>query len=57
MDSACGDRAAAARARPYVLLNMVSTVDGRATLGGRSGPLSDRADRSCSTGCARPWTP
>ena len=32
-------------ARPRVLLNMVSTVDGRATVGGRSGPLSDRADR------------
>ncbi|MHB8532341.1 MAG: hypothetical protein ACYDC2_06445, partial [Solirubrobacteraceae bacterium] len=26
--------------RPRVLLNMVSTVDGRATLDGRSGPLS-----------------
>jgi len=31
--------------RPYVRLNMVSTLDGRATFGGRSGPLSDRADR------------
>jgi riboflavin-specific deaminase-like protein len=31
--------------RPYVLLNMVSTVDGRATIGGRSGPISGRADR------------
>jgi riboflavin biosynthesis pyrimidine reductase len=30
---------------PRVLLNMVSTVDGRATIGGRSGPISDRADR------------
>ncbi|MCW3067995.1 MAG: bifunctional deaminase-reductase domain protein [Solirubrobacterales bacterium] len=28
-----------------VLLNMVSTVDGRATLGGHSAPLSGRADR------------
>jgi riboflavin biosynthesis pyrimidine reductase len=28
-----------------VMLNMVSTVDGRATLDGRSGPLSDSADR------------
>ena len=27
------------------MLNMVSTVDGHATLGGRSGPLSSRADR------------
>ncbi len=32
--------------RPYVLLNMVSTADGHATLGGRSGPLSGRADRA-----------
>jgi riboflavin-specific deaminase-like protein len=31
--------------RPYVILNMASTVDGRATLGGRSGPIGDRADR------------
>jgi len=31
--------------RPRVLLNMVSTVDGRATVEGRSGPISDRADR------------
>jgi riboflavin biosynthesis pyrimidine reductase len=32
--------------RPRVLLNMIGTVDGRASLGGRSGPLSDRADRA-----------
>ena len=31
--------------RPYVVLNMVSTVDGHATLRGRSGPLSSPADR------------
>src|SRR4030081_2131726 len=31
--------------RQRVLVNMVSTVDGRATLGGRSAPLSGRADR------------
>src|SRR5271169_3727944 len=31
--------------RPYVLLNMVSTVDGRATVAGRSGTLGNRADR------------
>ena len=31
--------------RPYLLLNMISTADGRATLGGRSGPLGNRADR------------
>ncbi len=34
-----------APARPRVLLNMVSTIDGRATLGGRSGPIGGRADR------------
>jgi riboflavin biosynthesis pyrimidine reductase len=33
-------------ARPRVVLNMVSTVDGRATLGGRSAPLSSAADRA-----------
>jgi len=31
--------------RPRVMINMVSTVDGRATLAGRSGPLSGAADR------------
>jgi riboflavin biosynthesis pyrimidine reductase len=31
--------------RPYAVLNMVSTVDGHATLGGRSGGLSSPADR------------
>jgi 5-amino-6-(5-phosphoribosylamino)uracil reductase len=34
------------RARPHVVLNMVATLDGRATLGGRSGALSDAADRA-----------
>jgi riboflavin biosynthesis pyrimidine reductase len=32
--------------RPRVLLNMVATADGRATLGGRSGTISDAADRA-----------
>ena len=32
--------------RPHVILNMVSTVDGHATLDGRSGPLSGPADRA-----------
>jgi riboflavin-specific deaminase-like protein len=32
-------------AHPYVVLNMVSTLDGHATLDGRSGPISDSADR------------
>lgn len=31
--------------RPYVALNMISSADGRATVSGRSGPLSDTADR------------
>lgn len=40
------DRAAdGSRSRPYVLLNMVSTADGRATLGGRSGAIGGEADR------------
>jgi riboflavin biosynthesis pyrimidine reductase len=32
--------------RPHVILNMVSTADGHATLDGRSGPLSGTADRA-----------
>jgi riboflavin-specific deaminase-like protein len=31
--------------RPHVMLNMISTADGRATLGGRSSPISGPADR------------
>jgi riboflavin biosynthesis pyrimidine reductase len=31
--------------RPRVLLNMIATADGRATLAGRSGPISGAADR------------
>jgi riboflavin-specific deaminase-like protein len=31
--------------RPFVMLNMVSTADGRASLQGRSAPLSSSADR------------
>lgn len=30
--------------RPRVVLNMASTADGRATIGGRSGPIGNRAD-------------
>lgn len=40
-----GDRAAARPERPYVLLNMVSTADGRASIGGRSGPVAGSADK------------
>jgi riboflavin-specific deaminase-like protein len=32
--------------RPYVLLNMIATVDGRATIEGRSGPIGGEADRA-----------
>lgn len=31
--------------RPYVVVNMVATADGRATLGGKSGGISSAADR------------
>ena len=31
--------------RPYVVANMVASADGRATLGGRSGPMGGEADR------------
>ena len=31
--------------RPYVVANMVASIDGRATLGGRSGGLGNEADR------------
>ena len=31
--------------RPYVVLNMVATVDGAATVAGRTAPMSDAADR------------
>ncbi len=36
---------AAPASRPYLTLNMVSTADGRASIGGRSGPIGNRADR------------
>lgn len=38
-------RVRACSERPYVILNMASTVDGRASIGGRSGAIGDRADR------------
>lgn len=31
--------------RPYLLLNMVTTADGRATIAGRSGPIGNLADQ------------
>lgn len=38
------ERDAAPCERPYVLLNMASTTDGRASIGGRAGPIGDSAD-------------
>jgi riboflavin-specific deaminase-like protein len=40
------DRSAGTHGRPRVMLNMISTADGRATLDGRSGTLSSSADRA-----------
>ena len=31
--------------RPYVIVNMVATADGRATVDGRAGPIGNEADR------------
>ena len=31
--------------RPYLVLNMVTTADGRATIAGRSGPIGNEADQ------------
>jgi riboflavin-specific deaminase-like protein len=39
------DSSAIPAGRPYLMLNMVSTVDGRASIHGRSGPLGGPADR------------
>lgn len=36
--------------RPYVVLNMASTADGRATVDGRSGGIGDEADRALFAG-------
>lgn len=44
------ESAAGRSSRPYVLLNMVSTVDGRATLGGRSGAIGGQADKALFLG-------
>lgn len=37
--------ASAREERPYVVLNMVCTADGRATVAGRAGPIGNQADR------------
>ncbi|HWW89234.1 MAG TPA: dihydrofolate reductase family protein [Solirubrobacteraceae bacterium] len=39
------DRPAGPPERPHVMVNMVSTVDGRASIAGRSGPIAGAADR------------
>jgi riboflavin-specific deaminase-like protein len=39
------ERAVELDRRPYVVLNMTSTVDGRASVAGRSGGIGNRADR------------
>jgi riboflavin biosynthesis pyrimidine reductase len=33
-----------ARDRPFLLVNMIATADGRATIAGRTGPIANRAD-------------
>jgi riboflavin-specific deaminase-like protein len=38
-------RAKTVSGRPYLMLNMASTLDGRASLDGRSGAIGNRADR------------
>ncbi len=42
--SELAEREAASATRPTTLLNMASTADGRASVGGRAGPIGDRAD-------------
>lgn len=45
------ERAAAGPSwRPYVVLNMVSTADGRVTIAGRSGAIGGRADKALFLG-------
>ena len=39
------ERAAACAQRPYVILNMISTADGRASIGGRTRAIAGPADR------------
>lgn len=43
-ESAARKAKSGGRSRPYVLLNMASTADGRASVDGRAGPIGDRAD-------------
>ena len=48
------ERPGPASRRPRVLLNMVTTLDGRASVRGHSGPLSDQADRELFHGLRAP---
>lgn len=43
--SGAGTGADADAGRPYTVLNMTSTLDGRASIGGRSSAIGNRADR------------
>ncbi len=45
IESLCLEHRASSREHPYLLLNMVSTTDGRASIHGRSGPIGNLADR------------
>jgi riboflavin biosynthesis pyrimidine reductase len=48
VEQAYGELSLSERARddrPYVIANMIASVDGRATLRGRSGPLANEADK------------
>lgn len=38
------------RDRPFVLVNMIATADGRTTVAGRAGPIGNRADRELFLG-------
>jgi riboflavin biosynthesis pyrimidine reductase len=49
VDLTASDLAAAApgrppAGRPFMLVNMIATADGRATIAGRTGPIANRAD-------------
>ena len=43
-DLAAGVPGAAPADRPFLLVNMIATADGRATIAGRTGPIANRAD-------------
>jgi riboflavin biosynthesis pyrimidine reductase len=43
-DLAAGVPGPAPAGRPFLLVNMIATADGRATIAGRTGPIANRAD-------------